>query len=120
MGGEASRYERADVGSVQRDKREDNVRLVARSTQHLGVRGGRGANVVHHFSVYVVRLHGLQSELEMRVSPHTHNSSVSHVVVNLQQLVSGQNHHAAHQDEQENTRDNTHLDNTTLQKKVLA
>ena len=48
----------------------------------------------------------------MRVSPHTHNSSVSHVVVNLQQLVSGQ--------KQENTRDNTHLDNTTLQKKVLA
>ena len=120
MGEDARRYERADVGSVQRDQREDDVRLVARSTQHLGVRGGRGAHVVHHFSVDVVSLHRLQSELEIRVSPYMHNSSVSHVVVNLQELVCGQNHHAANQDEQENTRDNTHLDNTTLQKKVPA
>lgn len=75
------------------------------------MRGKRRINVVDHLRVHVVGLDGLQSQLEVRATGEGDDSTVAHVVVNLEKLIRGEDHHTANQEEQEQTRNNTHLHN---------
>lgn len=88
-----------DVGTVQRDQRTHVVDPVT----HIA------GDLEHQLCVRVVRVDLRERLLLVKGKCHRNRRHRVHLVVDIDQLVRGQNHHAAHQHEQEQTRDDTDL-----------